>query len=65
MRRHGHRRSRIIGLGLLITLVVTGCGDDGDGAEDGKARSPADAAPEPTVVTGAGDIGAAVEEYRG
>jgi hypothetical protein len=65
MQRYGHRRFPIITLGLLIALVVTGCDDDGDGAEDGNAGSAADEAPEATVVTGAGDIAPTVEEYRG
>src|SRR5687767_10693285 len=65
MQGYGDLRSRIIGLGILVTLVVTGCGDDGDGAQDGEARSRTDEAAEPTVVTGAGDIDATIDEYRG
>jgi hypothetical protein len=60
------RWSLLAGAALVVTLVAAGCGDDDDGgdeqAETGTTAGEAQAAP--TIIDGAGDIGAPLEEFR-
>jgi hypothetical protein len=65
MDRHHRHSCLIIALGLSIASVTAACGDDEGGDQGARATttSPREEV-EPTVVSGAGDITATVEEYR-